>query len=46
LADSFNPDASYKVFSLAVQADGAILAGGWFARIERGRLIPAGTQIT
>lgn len=33
LADSFNPDASDSVFSIAVQPDGKILAGGNFASI-------------
>jgi len=31
LADSFNPNASDRVFSIAVQADGKILAGGAFS---------------
>ena len=30
LADSFNPNANNFVFSIAVQADGKILAGGFF----------------
>jgi uncharacterized delta-60 repeat protein len=33
LADSFNPNASYAVYSIAVQADGKILAGGQFHSI-------------
>jgi uncharacterized delta-60 repeat protein len=31
LADSFNPNANGEVFSIAVQADGKILAGGQFS---------------
>jgi uncharacterized delta-60 repeat protein len=30
LADSFNPNANNQVYSIAVQADGKILAGGFF----------------
>jgi len=30
LADSFNPNANSSVFTIAVQADGKILAGGFF----------------
>ena len=33
LADSWNPNASSFVFALAVQADGKILAGGFFGSI-------------
>jgi uncharacterized delta-60 repeat protein len=33
LADSFNPNASDEVFSIAVQADGKVLAGGQFTSI-------------
>ena len=33
LADSFNPNANVRVFSIAVQADGKILAGGAFFSI-------------
>ena len=33
LADSFNPNASHPVLSIAVQADGKILAGGFFFSI-------------
>ena len=33
LADSFNPNADLVVYSIAVQADGKILAGGNFAAI-------------
>jgi uncharacterized delta-60 repeat protein len=33
LADSFDPNASYSVFSIALQADGKILAGGDFISI-------------
>jgi uncharacterized delta-60 repeat protein len=33
LADSFNPNANSTVFSIAMQADGRILAGGAFATI-------------
>jgi uncharacterized delta-60 repeat protein len=33
LADSFDPNASYSVFTIAVQADGKILAGGAFISI-------------
>ena len=33
LADSFNPNANDQVFSIAVQADGKILAGGYFSLI-------------
>jgi uncharacterized delta-60 repeat protein len=33
LADSFDPNADSWVFSVAVQADGKILAGGWFESI-------------
>src|SRR5205823_1161801 len=33
LADPFNPDASFPVRSIAVQADGKILAGGQFTNI-------------
>ncbi len=33
LADSFNPNASDPVFSIAVQADGKILAGGSFTSV-------------
>ena len=33
LADSFNPNASSYVYSIAVQADGKILAGGAFTSI-------------
>ena len=32
-ADSFNPNATDEVFSIAVQADGKILAGGFFTNI-------------
>src|ERR1017187_6248760 len=31
--DTFNPGASYKVYSLAVQADGKILVGGGFTTL-------------
>src|SRR5205814_1956847 len=30
LADSFNPNANNTVYAIAVQADGKILAGGYF----------------
>jgi uncharacterized delta-60 repeat protein len=33
LADSFNPSANFDVFSIAVQADGRVLAGGDFTSI-------------
>src|SRR5207253_2607113 len=33
LADSFDPNASYLVYSIAVQADGKVLAGGVFGSI-------------
>ena len=33
LADSFNPDANARVYTIAVQADGKILAGGIFGNI-------------
>ena len=33
LADSFNPNANSNVYSIAVQADGKILAGGFFTSI-------------
>src|SRR5437667_206304 len=33
LADAFNPNANGLVDSIAVQADGKILAGGYFTRI-------------
>ena len=33
LADSFNPNANGEVYSIAVQADGKILAGGSFTNI-------------
>ena len=33
LADSFNPNANFTVFSVAVQTDGKILAGGHFSSI-------------
>src|SRR5438067_2181598 len=33
LADSFDPNASYLVYSIAVQADGKVLAGGFFGSI-------------
>jgi uncharacterized delta-60 repeat protein len=33
LADSFNPNANNSVFSIAVQADGKVLAGGGFTSI-------------
>jgi uncharacterized delta-60 repeat protein len=33
LPDSFNPGANYSVFSLAVQADGKILVGGYFTTL-------------
>ena len=33
LADSFDPNADFTVFSVAVQADGKILAGGQFTNI-------------
>jgi uncharacterized delta-60 repeat protein len=33
LADSFDPNANFTVFSIAVQADGKILAGGGFTSI-------------
>src|SRR5207253_2638037 len=35
LADSFDPNANDDVFSIAVQADGKILAGGEFTSIGR-----------
>jgi uncharacterized delta-60 repeat protein len=47
-ADSFNPGADDSVQALAVQADGKVLVGGWFAslggqtRNELGRLLPGG----
>ena len=31
LADSFDPNANGDVYSIAVQADGKILAGGYFS---------------
>ncbi|MFZ3375029.1 MAG: hypothetical protein WA183_05700, partial [Chthoniobacterales bacterium] len=34
LADSFNPNANSAVYSIAVQADGKILAGGFFNSIR------------
>ncbi len=33
LADSFNPDADGSLYTIAVQADGKILAGGFFSSI-------------
>ena len=48
LADAFNPDANNNVFSIAVQADGSIIAGGSFSviggdfRIGIARLSSAG----
>jgi uncharacterized delta-60 repeat protein len=33
LADSFDPNANFVVFSIAVQADAKILAGGWFTTL-------------
>src|SRR5438034_972094 len=33
LADSFDPNANYIVYSIAVQADGKVLAGGFFGSI-------------
>src|SRR5438552_3024239 len=33
LADSFDPNANSTVYSIAVQADGKILAGGGFTNI-------------
>ncbi len=33
LADSFNPNANDQVHAIAVQADGKILAAGWFGNI-------------
>jgi uncharacterized delta-60 repeat protein len=33
LDNTFNPGASYDVYSLAVQADGKILVGGWFSTL-------------
>jgi uncharacterized delta-60 repeat protein len=41
LADSFDPNANDFVLSIAVQADGKILAGGYF-----GFLVPNGTKST
>ncbi len=35
LADSFDPNANSGVYSIAVQADGKILAGGDFTRQHR-----------
>ena len=35
LADSFNPDADGSVYTIAVQADGKILAGGFFSQHRR-----------
>ena len=35
LADSFNPNANSAVYSVAVQADGKILAGGQFHEHRR-----------
>jgi len=52
LDEGFNPDASYWVFSLAVQPDGKILVGGWFTSIggvtrnSIARLNPDGTLDT
>ena len=37
LADSFNPNANNDVFSIAVQADGKILAGGNFTSASADR---------
>ena len=51
-ADDFNPGANDYVFSLAVQADGKILVGGWFTTLGGqtrnyiGRLNADGTQDT
>ena len=33
LDPAFNPNANNAVFSIAVQGDGRILAGGWFTSI-------------
>ncbi len=49
LADSFDPNANFLVFSIAVQADGRVLAGGDFTtmggqpRNHIARLTPDGT---
>ena len=40
LADSFNPNATDDVESIAVQADGKILAGGFFLRHRRANTQP------